>query len=79
MPNFPSYMSGHSSFSGAASTILGHIFPSNNAEFAGQAEEASLSRLYGGIHYKMDCDAGISTGNKIGKLAIEKAKKDGAE
>jgi hypothetical protein len=79
MPNFPSYMSGHATFSAAAATILGHIIPSRANEYTDMAQEASLSRLYGGIHYRIDCDAGLETGNKIGGYAIQRAKADGAE
>ncbi len=79
LPNFPSYTSGHSTFSGAAATILGHIFPSESARLNGLAEQASLSRLYGGIHYRMDCDAGLKSGNAIGDFAVQRAKIDGAE
>jgi hypothetical protein len=79
LPNFPAYTSGHSTFSGAAATILGHIFAAERANLAAQAEEASLSRLYGGIHYRMDCETGVQIGNKIGALAIARARMDGAE
>ena len=79
MPNFPSYMSGHSTFSAAAASILGHIIPSRAGAYDAMAQEASMSRLYGGIHYHMDCDAGLETGEKIGGYAISRAKTDGAE
>lgn len=45
LPNFPAYMSGHSTFSGAAETILGHLNPQNAAAYTAMAEEASSSRL----------------------------------
>jgi hypothetical protein len=38
-----------------------------------------LSRLYGGIHYRSDCEAGFGVGKKIGGYAITKATTDGAE
>ena len=79
LPNFPSYTSGHSTFSGAAATILGYIFPSESINLEAKAREASLSRLYGGIHYRMDCDEGLKCGNSIGRLAIERAKTDGVD
>jgi len=79
MPNFPSYMSGHSTFSAAAASILGYIIPSRAGAYDAMAQEASMSRLYGGIHYHMDCDAGLETGEKIGGYAISRAKTDGAE
>ena len=78
LPNFPSYTSGHSTFSGAAATILGYIFPSEQADLNAKAEQASSSRLYGGIHYRMDCEAGLKAGQKIGNLAVDRARGDGA-
>lgn len=79
LPNFPAYTSGHSTFSAAAATVLGHIFPTRAATFDAWAEEASLSRLYGGIHYPMDCEEGLRSGRMIGGLAVARAMDDGAE
>ena len=79
LPNFPSYTSGHSTFSGAAATILGHIIPAKAAGYTSMAQEASLSRMYGGIHYRSDCEKGLATGNAIGGYAIQRAVTDGAE
>jgi len=79
IPNFPSYISGHSTFSGAAATILGHIIPERKAAYDAMATEASMSRLYGGIHYRSDCEVGLTTGNNVGSYAIQRARTDGAE
>lgn len=79
IPNFPAYISGHSTFSGAAATILGHIIPEKAAAYTAMAKEASLSRLVGGIHYKSDCEVGLTVGNNIGGYAIARARTDGAE
>jgi hypothetical protein len=79
LPNFPAYTSGHSTFSAAAATILGHIFPEASTNFENMAKEASISRVYGGIHYPMDCDFGLIAGRKVGEFAVERAKIDGAE
>jgi hypothetical protein len=79
VPNFPAYTSGHSTFSGAAATILSHILPDRGSIFDDMAMEASLSRLYGGIHYRSDCEQGLITGKAIGQYAINRANTDGAE
>ena len=79
LPNFPSYTSGHSTFSGAAATILEHIIPARAADYDNMAKEASLSRLYGAIHYRSDCEKGLICGNKVGNYAIQRALIDGAE
>ena len=79
LPNFPSYTSGHSTFSGAASTILGYIIPARSRAYNDMAKEASLSRLYGAIHYRSDCDSGMVCGKKVGSYAIARALTDGAD
>jgi len=79
VPNFPSYISGHSTFSGAAAEILSHIIPERASGYLAMAQEASISRMYGGIHYRSDCEAGLEAGKKVGAYAVAKAKTDGAE
>lgn len=79
LPNFPAYISGHSTFSGAAATILGHIIPEKATLYTAMALEASLSRMYGGIHYRSDCETGLIVGKNIGDFAIQRAVTDGAE
>ena len=78
LPNFPAYTSGHSTFSGAAAEILGYLVPSRKQAFNEMAAEASLSRLYGAIHYRSDCTAGLASGRKVGEFAVKRAMADGA-
>ncbi|MDX1942562.1 MAG: vanadium-dependent haloperoxidase [Saprospiraceae bacterium] len=42
--------------------------------FRQAAIEASISRVYAGIHYRSDCDMGNEQGAKIGQLVLEKIK-----
>ncbi len=77
-PNFPSYTSGHSTFSGAAATILGHLFPGEAGQLTTKAREASESRIYGCIHYRTDCEVGLTCGANIAKYAVKRAQIDGA-
>ncbi|HVF97515.1 MAG TPA: phosphatase PAP2 family protein, partial [Flavisolibacter sp.] len=79
VPNFPAYISGHSTFSGAAATILSHINPGKAAAYDAMAKEASNSRMYGGIHYRSDCEVGLVVGKSVGDYAVQRAKTDGAE
>lgn len=79
IPNFPAYISGHSTFSGAAAAILGHIIPERATAYDAMAQEASLSRMYAGIHYKSDCSTGLEVGKNVGNYAVERARTDGAE
>ena len=78
VPGFPSYPSGHSAFSGAAASVLGHFFPGDAATFQAMANEAAMSRLYGCIHYRFDCDEGLVLGNNVAAYAISRADADGA-
>lgn len=78
LPNSPSYPSGHASFSGAAAEVLGHLFPAEKAGLVARAEEATMSRMFGGIHYRFDGDAGLEQGRAIGRLAIERSRTIGA-
>jgi hypothetical protein len=79
IPNFPSYISGHSTFSEAAATILGHLIPSNAAKYETMSSEAAMSRFISGIHTEIDCNAGLKTGKKIGDYAVQRAMADGGE
>lgn len=78
LPNFPAYTSGHSTFSGAAATVLGYINPARQKEYMDMAREASLSRLYGAIHYRSDCEQGMNCGIRVGGFSVERGKSDGA-
>lgn len=78
LPNFPSYVSGHSDFSAAASDVLDYVFPTNGGYFDAQAQEAAMSRLYGGIHYPSDIKYGLSQGKEVGDFTVNFAKADGA-
>jgi hypothetical protein len=79
LPNFPAYTSGHSTFSSAASTVLSYLFPEGASTFQAQADEASKSRLYGGIHYKMDCEGGLKIGKAVGDKAVLRGQNDGVQ
>jgi hypothetical protein len=78
LPNFPSYPSGHSTFSAAASSVLSYLFPSGAAGFGAMRDEAGISRLYGGIHFPSDIEAGKSHGNRIATYTLNFARSDGA-
>lgn len=69
-PNHPSYPAGHSTISSAAQTILTHYFPENKEVWRTRAEEAGLSRIWGGIHYPQDDEQGGILGKKVGEEAI---------
>jgi membrane-associated phospholipid phosphatase len=78
VPNFPAYTSGHSTFSAAAVAVLGYVFPSEVTNLDALAKEASESRIYGGIHFRYDCEIGLTHGKKIGSYAVTRGKADGS-
>src|SRR5688572_9513407 len=80
IPNFPAYVSGHSTFSASAAGVLSYLFPAHSSDFEAMATEASMSRLYGGIHYRKDCEGGLALGYDVGEHIVETfAKVDGAD
>ncbi|MBV8230348.1 MAG: phosphatase PAP2 family protein [Planctomycetaceae bacterium] len=86
-PNFPSYVSGHSTFSGAAEVVLSSFFGPNVTfsatsdglpgvtrtftSFAQAADEAGMSRIYGGIHYSFDNTTGLAMGRALGQYVVD--------
>jgi hypothetical protein len=81
-PPFPEYTSGHSIQSAAAAEVLTATFgevaftdhthdarglaPRSFDSFAAFAEEAAISRLYGGIHYRSAIERGLEQGRCVG-------------
>jgi membrane-associated phospholipid phosphatase len=76
-PNHPSYPSGHSCFSSAAATALGHLFPRDAGTFEALASEASESRLWGGIHFRSDLAAGRALGRAVAHRVLQRSEADG--
>ena len=69
-PNHPSYPSGHSCVSASAATVLKEFFPSKAATLDQQVTEAGMSRIYAGIHYRMDIEQGQTLGRSVAAWAI---------
>ncbi|MBZ0287660.1 MAG: vanadium-dependent haloperoxidase, partial [Anaerolineae bacterium] len=82
-PGFPEYPSGHSVVSGAAAEVLTNMFGTvaftdrsgrkhghedrSFLSFQHAADEAAMSRLYGGIHYRAAIENGLRQGRCIGQ------------
>jgi membrane-associated phospholipid phosphatase len=73
LPNHPSYPSGHSCVSAAAATVLKELFPERGTELDAWVEEAGLSRICAGIHYRFDITAGQNLGQAVARWAIANA------
>jgi hypothetical protein len=79
LPNFPAYTSGHSTFSASAAVVLAYLFPAGASSFDAMKDEAAISRLYGGIHYRADIELGKEHGARIGGYTVRFARQDGAD
>ena len=85
-PPFPEHAGGHSTITASAAEALTHFFgdrpftDSTELEFGltvrsyenlrAAAWEASISRIFGGIHYRRGCDAGNAHGTQIGQFIV---------
>lgn len=72
MPNHPSYPSAHSCGTGAWYGILADAFPSERAMLSDLALEAGMARIYVGLHYRFDIEAGQALGRAAARLALER-------
>jgi hypothetical protein len=69
-PNHPSYTSGHSCLSSSGAEVLSTFFPEQRDHLNAMVAEAGLSRMYGGIHYRFDIDAGQELGRNVARFTI---------
>lgn len=72
-PNHPSYPAAHGCFSTAAATVLAGAFPNDRDRLLAIGKEAAEARIWAGIHYRYDIDAGQEIGRKVGERALERA------
>jgi membrane-associated phospholipid phosphatase len=70
VPNHPSYPSNHACISGAIGLVLDAQFPDEAGRYFAMAREAGESRIYGGIHYRIDVDEGFVIARKVAARAL---------
>ena len=70
LPNHPSYPSNHSCSSSAAARVLDAKFPDQGGRYLALAQEVAMSRIYGGIHYPIDTEAGLEIGRKVASKVL---------
>jgi hypothetical protein len=86
-PNFPGYPSAHSCASSAAARVLSHYFGEDTAitvtndalprqmrsfpSFSAALEEIVNARVFGGIHFRTDCNAGQALGDAVGEYVVK--------
>jgi len=78
-PPFPSYPSGHSTQSSAAAKVMAELFPDRAAVYEAKGVEASLSRVWAGVHYRFDVEQGEALGRKVGDAVVARMRSDGAK
>lgn len=88
-PAFPTYTSGHSTFSAAAAAVLTSYFGTDQIafdlasetpgaadrhfqSFSEAAAESGMSRVYGGIHFQFDNQAGLASGRQLGQYVARR-------
>ena len=79
VPPFPSYPSNHSTFSSARGEVLAYLFPTRADYVRAIAKEGGDSRIWAGIHYPMDNEAGVALGKSVAGVFIDWAKHDGSQ
>jgi membrane-associated phospholipid phosphatase len=77
-PNHPSYPAAHASLAGAMETVMGYLFPRDAAYFTKIADDESWSRLWAGIHFRSDIEAGRTLGQNVGTAVMNWAEQDGS-
>ena len=70
LPNFPSYPSAHATLFAAGSAVLGQLVPTERVRLDSLAREATMSRLWAGVHYPFDNEAGVRLGRDVARLAL---------
>ena len=75
-PNHPSYPSNHACVSGAFAYVLGALLPSERDQLAQQAQQAAESRLFAGIHYRFDRDAGLKIAREVTAVVLRRSRQN---
>jgi PAP2 superfamily len=85
----PSYPGAHSAISGAGAAVLASFYGDHHSisvtsdvlpgvtrsfnSYSAAASEAGLSRIYGGVHTRIDHEAGIKLGRDVAGLVLDQA------
>jgi membrane-associated phospholipid phosphatase len=69
-PNHPSYPAAHGCYSGAISAVLETLFSAEAEAIHALADEAGNSRMWAGIHYPSDIEAGLALGRAVAAKVV---------
>jgi len=72
-PNHPSYPAAHGCISTAAAGVLARLFPGDADSLLAIGKEAADARIYAGIHYRSDIDAGQALGRAVAERVLARA------
>jgi membrane-associated phospholipid phosphatase len=78
IPQHPGFPSGHACASGATSTVMSYLFPSDAPSFAAMSLDAGNSTFYALIHTMFDVAQGFALGAQTGQTVVQRAQTDGA-
>lgn len=72
-PNHPSYPAAHGCLSTAAATTLARLFPRDAEAFLALGKQAAEARMWAGIHYRSDIEAGQALGRAVAEQVLARA------
>jgi len=70
LPNHPSYPSAHHCITAAFMSVPMDAFPSERPPLEEFIATAGLSRIYAGLHYRFDVEAGEAISRRVAALAV---------
>jgi hypothetical protein len=76
-PGHPSYPANHGMTS-ARANLLGYLFPREAEHYRRVGEEIGLSRIWAGIHYRSDVEAGWEMARRLLEKVVARAESDGS-
>ena len=85
-PPFPDYPAAHTTYAGAAETVLAGLFGPRCARltltaggverryrgFAAIADEVERARVWGGVHWRTSSETGRALGDRVGRVALRR-------
>jgi hypothetical protein len=71
LPDFPAYPSAHATLFAPGAMVLGHLVPAEQAALDSLAREATASRVWAGVHFPFDNEAGAQLGRQVAEAALQ--------
>jgi membrane-associated phospholipid phosphatase len=77
-PNHPSYPANHGMTS-VRTGVLAYLFPTYADYYRAIGDEIGWSRMWAGIHYRSDIEAGFAMAQQVVRKIVEHAESDGSK